>query len=147
MTKKPAKKDPGQELQGIVQAHSLPYPASRLAPPIELVDLAREIEQADQLIDLSVHSKLTVISEQINALQKEARKILAEAKENSQLHRVECKFKRQPGGIYHLYQKPNGTRYFSMLSPQDWKHTPPHSFVGSFRLEADRSWTKMEALE
>jgi hypothetical protein len=81
MTKKPAKKDPGQELQGIVQAHSLPYPASRLAPPIELVDLAREIEQADQLIDLSVHSKLTVISEQINALQKEARKILAEAKD------------------------------------------------------------------
>ncbi len=30
--------------------HSSPYPVSRLAPGFDLVDLAREIDQADQMV-------------------------------------------------------------------------------------------------
>ena len=28
-----------------------------------------------------------------------------------------------------------------MLSPADWRGEPPHPFLGSYRLEADYSWT------
>ena len=127
--------------------HSAPYPVSRLAPPIALVDLAREIEQADQMVNVRVSAKLRVIADQIKALQEEARTVLEEAQQDQDLHHAQCAFKRLPGHIYHLYQKEDGSRHFSMLSPEDWQSAPPHTFLGSYRLEADMSWTPSEKLD
>ncbi len=127
--------------------HSAPYPVSRLAPPIELVDIARQIEQADAMVNTRVGSKLKVIADQIKALQAEARSILEDAQRDQELHHAKCNFKRQPGKLYHLYRKDDGTRYFSMLSPEDWRGDPPHAFLGSYRLEADMSWTPAEEID
>lgn len=121
--------------------HSSPYPVSRLAPAIELVDLAKEVAQADNMLTGVATGKLRVIAEQMKALQEEAKKVLSQVQQDQDLHRVPCNFKRQPGRFYHLYRKPHGERYFSMLSPQEWGGKPPHESLGSFRLEADMSWT------
>ena len=127
--------------------HQAPYPVSRLAPAIDLVDVARQIEQADQMIGTRVNAKLRVIADQIKALQEEARAVLAEAQRDQDLHRARITFNRRPGHIYHLYRKEDGSLYFSMLSPEDWQDRPPHPFVGSFRLEADLSWTPLEEVD
>lgn len=124
--------------------HSSPYPLSRLAPPTPLVDLAREIEKADQMIATQINSKLQVISDQIRKLQDQAREVLEKARNDQELHRVRCSFKRIPGHIYHLYVKEGDFRYFSMLSPADWHGVPPDTYIGPFRLEADMSWTSVE---
>ncbi len=121
--------------------HSAPYPLSRLAPAIELLDLAKEVAQADSMLTGVATGKLRVIAEQMKALQKEAKKVLTQVQQDQELHRVPCHFKRQPGRFYHLYRKSDGVRYFSMLSPDEWGGQPPHEFLGSFRLEADMSWT------
>ncbi|MCA9710898.1 MAG: DUF2452 domain-containing protein [Myxococcales bacterium] len=121
-------------------AHSSPYPVSRLAPAHDLVDTARQIAEADQVIGTVVHGKLSVIAEQIRALQAQARRIMDEAHQAASLHRAQCSFQKRVGHIYHLYARPDGTRYFSMLSPRDWGGGHPHGFVGSFRLEPDMSW-------
>ena len=63
------------------------------------------------------------------------------------LHRARCSFKKIPGKLYHLYGRPNGERYFSMLSPADWGGTSPHAFLGSYRLEADMRFTPAGDLE
>ena len=121
--------------------HSAPYPMSRLAPAFSLVDTAREIEKADQLVTAVVSAELRLISEQIKALQDKAREVIERAQRDAELHRSACRFKKVPGAIYHLYVRDNESRYFSMLSPQDWNGTPPHVFLGSFRLEADLSFS------
>lgn len=140
MTKHSKKKQHPKKHSG--PDRSSPYPVSRLAPPIALVDLAKEIQTADQMVNNRLSAKLTVIAEQIKNLQDEARKILTQAHHDQDLHRVRCHFKRIPGNTYHLYQKEDGSRYFSMLSPADWKpNHPPHRFIGSYRLENDMSWT------
>lgn len=36
--------------------------------------------------------------------------------------------------------------YWSMLSPTDYGGKPPHEHVGSFRLEADMSWTPVSQM-
>ena len=123
--------------------HSSPYPVSRLAPPIALVDLAREIAQADQMISSKMDAQLEIIASQIRNLQEEARRVLQGARRDKELHRAQCAFPKRAGHVYHLYRKDDGTLYFSMLSPADW-HKPPHLFRGSYRLEADFSWTKLE---
>lgn len=124
--------------------NTAPYAVSRMAPAFELVDLAREIATADEALAQNLNGKLTVIAEQIRHLQEQAKHILDDAHKNQQLHRATCQFKRIPGKIYHLYEKPSNERYFSMLAPEEWGSSSPHKFVGSFRLETDMSWTSTE---
>lgn len=126
--------------------HSAPYPVSRLGAPTELVDLAREIQTADQLTHAKANAKLRVIADQIRNLQDEARQVLEEVKQEQDLHRVQCNFPRKPGQHCHLYRKPDNTRYFSLLSPEDWNGKPPHDYLGGYRLEADMSWTSLDKL-
>ncbi len=122
------------------EALSSPYPVSRLAAQIDLVDIARELERADEAVNLRVTAKLEVIAQQIRSLQAEARRVLETAQHDHALHHARCTFKRIPGQTYHLYRKPDGSTYFSMVAPRDWGGSPPHDFVGSYRLEPDLSW-------
>lgn len=121
-----------------------PYPVSRLGAPIELLDVAREIQDADRMLGAVVGGQLELIAEQIRTLQEKARAILERAQEAGDLHRASCQFKKRPGATYHLYRRPGGDRYFSMLSPDEWGGSPPHAYEGSYRLEIDMSWTRIE---
>jgi len=121
--------------------HSAPYPVSRLAPAMELVDLAREIARADEMLSTRTGAKLRVIAEQMKALQAQAREVLEQARQETELNHARCGFKKVPGRSYHLYREGDGGLAFSLLSPQDWGGRPPHHYLGAFRLEADLSWT------
>ena len=145
MSEKDLKKYSGDNHQGA--DHAAPYPVSRMAPATELVDLARQIEEADQMLGNVVHAKLKVIAEQMKALQHEARSILESSARDQQLHRAQCQFKRQPGKVYHLYKRSGDVLYFSMLSPDEWGGTSPHPYVGSYRLENDMSWTAVDEIQ
>ncbi len=129
----------GEVHQG--SARTAPYPVSRLGASVDLVDLAQQISSADSHINTRVSAKLQVIAEQIRLLQQEAQAALEDAQRDQALHRAQCNFKRIPGRIYHLYERMDGSTYFSMLGPKDWGGKPPHQFAGSFRLENDMSWT------
>jgi hypothetical protein len=128
-------------------ARSSPYPTSRLAPAFQAPELAEEVARAESMLSARTGAKLRVIADQIKALQAEARKVLTEAREEQALTHAECAFKRIPGKIYHLYRKPGGSTFFSMLSPADWGGSPPQEYVGAYRLEADYSWTPAERLD
>ena len=125
---------------------SSPYPLSRLSAKHDLVDVAREIQTADATLGSVTVAKLRVIAEQIKNLQAQAANILDEAKHASELHRASCNFKRRPGHCYHLYRRKDASLYWSMLSPEEWG-TPPDEFQGSYRLEADMTWTPVEDTE
>lgn len=113
----------------------------------DLVELAIEIQKADQFTRANVSNKLQVIAEQVRFLHEQARKILEEAKEADQLHHFPCNFKKIPGNIYSLYERPSGQKYFSMLSPEEWGPSCPHTFLGTYRLEADLSWTPVNKVD
>lgn len=84
--------------------------------------------------------------------------VISEAKLSKELNSVACNFVKIPGHIYHLYERPSGQKYLSMLSPevkpdfhqflrkfyvffifQEWAN-PPHKFMGSYSFKADLSW-------
>ncbi|XP_076237101.1 uncharacterized protein C1orf50 homolog [Calliopsis andreniformis] len=108
----------------------------------DLIQLATEIQKADDFIQANACSKLQVIAEQIKYLKKQAENILIEADWNMKLHHVACNFVKHPGNVYHLYERETGQLYLSMLSPEEWGSSgPSQDYKGSYRLERDQSWT------
>lgn len=142
MSNLPHRRAGGSRHEG--SAATSPYPVSRLAPVHDLVDAAREIQLADEVIGTATNAKLEVIVAQIRALQEQAREVLTSARENALLHRAACNFQKKIGLVYHLYHRAEGDAYFSMLSPDDWNGRAPHPYEGSYRLEPDMSWTRMD---
>lgn len=121
-----------------------PYPLSRMAPAFDLVDVAKEIQKADDTIATMTTGKLVVLAEQIRALQDKAKELLEKARVDAALHRAKCNFEKKPGGIYHVYEDEDGSRWFSLFGPDEWRTGAPHGFVGSYRLEHDQSFTRVE---
>ncbi|XP_007442337.2 uncharacterized protein C1orf50 homolog [Python bivittatus] len=93
-------------------------PAARKAQPSDLVALAEQVEKADEFVRANACNRLTVIAEQIQYLQEQARKVLEDARRDADLHHVACNFVKKPGNVYYLYRRETGQRYFSMLSPK-----------------------------
>ncbi len=147
MDKKPHTQTPQQNEYHQGGNATAPYPVSRLAPAYDLVDMAKEISAADNMIHNRTHAKLEIIAEQIRSLQEQAKEVLEQAQDDQNLHHAKCNFVRKPGEIYHLYEKTDGERYFSMLSPEDWGSEPPHHYLNSYRLENDMSWTELSEIK
>lgn len=127
--------------------HASPYPVSRLGAPVSLVDSAKIIEAASSKVALRTNAQLEVIVEQIRNLQARAREIVEQATRDVDLIHAECRFQRVAGRVYHLYERADGHRYFSMLSPDEFGGAVPSGFVASYRYEHDESWTRLDEID
>ena len=67
---------------------------------------------------------------------------IAEAIVNEDLHNVECKFNKISGKTYHLYQKNDGKKYFSMISPTEWNSKD--LFLNSYFYDYDKTFVMVE---
>jgi len=125
---------------------SSPYPISRLAPAFQMEDLAARVESSNAVVNAVTTRRLELIAEQMRALRAQAENVLREAERDLRLNAARCNFRRKPGQTYHLYRDRDGELHFSMLSPSDWgtRMVPGSSFEGSYRLEADQSWTPVD---
>lgn len=118
-----------------------------MADPLDLVALAEQVQKADEFIRANATNKLTVIAEQIQHLQEQARKVLEDARRDADLHHAACNMVKKPGNIYYLYQRESGQQYFSIISPEEWGTGCPHDFLGAYKLQHDMSWTPYEDVE
>uniref|UniRef100_A0A9L0IT52 Uncharacterized protein n=1 Tax=Equus asinus TaxID=9793 RepID=A0A9L0IT52_EQUAS len=107
----------------------------------------RQVGEADEFIRANATNKLTVIAEQIQYLQEQARKVLEDARRDADLHHVACNIIKKPGNIYYLYKRESGQQYFSIISPKEWGTSCPHDFLGAYKLQHDLSWTPYEDIE
>merc|ERR1712142_1171141 len=122
--------------------------ASGKKSQFDLVELAEQVQKADQFTRATAGSKLTVIAEQVRFLQEQARKVLEEARLNALLHKTSCNFKKIPGKTYYVYKqrKNPDDEFLSMISPEEWGSSGPE-FVAGYRLEYDMSWTELKDLD
>ncbi|XP_057563543.1 uncharacterized protein C1orf50 homolog isoform X2 [Hippopotamus amphibius kiboko] len=124
-----------------------PYHTHRVGDPLDLVALAEQVQKANEFVRANATNKLTVIAEQIEHLQEQARKVLEDARRDADLHHVACNIVKKPGNIYYLYKRESGQRYFSIISPKEWGTSCPHDFLGAYKLQHDLSWTLYEDIE
>ncbi|XP_074073917.1 uncharacterized protein C1orf50 homolog [Macrotis lagotis] len=122
----------------------LPYNSRRVGDPEDLVELAQQVQKADEFIKANATNKLIIIAEQIQQLQAQARKVLEEAQRDAELHHVACNMVKRPGNIYYLYKRENGQQFFSIISPKEWGASCPKEFLGAYKLQHDLSWTPFD---
>jgi len=114
----------------------------------DLMELAEQVQKADQFTRAVAGSKLSVIAEQVRFLQEQARKVLEEARLNNLINKTACNFKKVPGKTYYIYKqrKNPDEEMLSMISPEEWGPGGPE-FVAGYRLEFDMSWTPLKDCE
>lgn len=120
------------------------YHTNRHDDPMDLVELARVVQNGSEAVKYNAGNKLRTIADQIRYLQEQAEKVLREAKRDADLHHAACNLVKKPGTVYHLYRRPSGQKYLSILSPSEWGATCPHEHCGTYRLNYDNSWTPSE---
>jgi len=114
---------------------------------MDLVELAKGIQTADQFTRATAGSKLSVIAEQVRFLQEQARQVLEDANRNNELNHIACNFKKIPGKVYYVYRREQtGAKYMSMISPEEWGASCPE-FVAGYKLEYDMNWTPFDKIE
>lgn len=113
----------------------------------DLENLIVALKNSNEHVKSTALNKLDVIGEQIKFLQKQAKEILEDAARNSELHNVPCNFVKVPGSIYHLYQRQSGEKFWSMISPEEFGTNNKNEFLGSYRLEADKSFTAVSDID
>lgn len=59
---------------------------------------------------------------------------------NSMIYQAKFSFEPVMGETYHLYKNKAGGTFLSMIPPETWKR----ELVGSFRLNADQIWERLE---
>jgi len=113
----------------------------------DLVELAGQIQTADQFTRATAGSKLSVIAEQVRFLQSQAQAVLEEANLNKELHHIACNFKKVPGKIYYVYRREeSGAKYMSMISPEEWGDNCP-LFDAAYKLQHDMTFTPFDKID
>jgi len=57
------------------------------------------------------------------------------------IYQADINFEPVINGIYHLYQKEDGTQVLSMVAPYEWgKNMPFSHYLHTVRLLGDRTW-------
>lgn len=111
-----------------------------------MTDLQVNFHNATNFANANAVNRVEIIGQQMKYLQESLYRVIEDTKRDSELHGAACNFVKKPGHAYHLYERPSGQKYFSMLSPQDWNGSPPHKFLNSWFLEADQSWVPVEEM-
>jgi hypothetical protein len=106
-----------------------------------------QLKDSESHVKNTAYNKLDVIAEQIKFLQSQAKQILEKSSMDTKLHSIPCNFIKSPGNTYHLYERSSGEKFWSMVSPQEFGSSNKNEYLGSWRLENDKSYTKVDEID
>ena len=75
----------------------------------------------------------------LTELKKEYDSLVSKYVDTKLVYGSDYNFQPIVGETYHLYERKNGSKFLSMISPDDWKQ----EYVGSFILLNNGTWEKL----
>jgi len=111
----------------------LPYPHHVAAPKIERLDLSAFNSLQANKVTKSLQKRTDEIAHLIRELQEDY--VL-----NLELYSAARSFEPVLGECYHLYEKGDGTKFLSLISPREWKQ----KYLYSGSLNSDGTWSRLE---
>ena len=111
----------------------LPYPHHVAAPKIEALDLSEFNTLQAYKVTKSLQKRADEIASLMKSLQEDYTL-------NLQLYSATRSFEPVLGEIYHLYEKPDGTQFLSLIAPTEWKQ----NYLYSGSLNSDGTWIRVQ---
>jgi len=84
-------------------------------------------------------------TEKFKELTKDYQKLIQEFNWNQIIFDSEMMFKPVIGKSYYLYQKKDGKRFMSLISPKDWGKNKDFEYVGTFKQDSRQKWNCLES--
>lgn len=120
--------------------HTLPYAHHVGGAVIKPIDKGRIKGLAVSAMYEQTNMQLDQIRRQVELLASQAQEIHRRVEISERIYQSEMSFKPLIGHVYHLYTRPNGTEFLSMIGPEEWGRSAPVSFQASVKLLADHTW-------
>ena len=111
----------------------LPYPHHVAAPKIEALDLSAFNKVQAYKVSKSLQKRADEIASLMKSLQEDYTL-------NLQLYSAARSFEPVLGEVYHLYEKPDGTQFLSLIAPTEWKQ----KYLYSGTLNSDGTWSRVQ---
>lgn len=115
-------------------ANVLPYGSNVGAPAIRVEDISVWKRQGTIKVNHQFSAKF-------EELKKEYQKLIEEYQWNDLVYNAIFNFEPVIGETYHLYYNKDGELFLSLIEPQHWRKM---KFVGSFYLDSDKKWNKVD---
>jgi hypothetical protein len=122
------------------ESHSAPYALSVSSPKIEPIDKRLLVANAHESMQHQAEQQITMLKKQAELLMKQAKAIEERLTLSHAIYKAEINFEPVIHGIYHVYQKDDGSQVLSMVAPYEWGKNAPYTFLNTVRLLADRTW-------
>lgn len=122
------------------EAHNAPYALSVSSPKIEPIDKRMLVANAHESMQHQAEQQISMLKKQAELLMKQAKAIEERLALSHAIYKADINFEPVIHGIYHVYQKEDGSQVLSMVSPYEWGKNAPYTFLNTVRLMADRTW-------
>ncbi len=124
---------------------TLPYAHHAGSALIKPEDKGKIKGQALAAMHEQSQMQLEKIYDQVKVLVKQAEEVQRRIEVSEQIYQSEIKFKPLIGHQYHLYEKADGSRLLSVISPKEWGTKMPFkSHVASVKLLSDHTWKLLD---
>lgn len=118
-----------------------PYALTVSSPKIDPVDKRMVKANAHEAMQHQAEQQVQMLRRQAELLLKQAREIEERLAVSHTIYKADIGFEPVIGGIYHLYQKHDGSQVLILVAPYEWGRIMPYAmFLHTVRLLADRTW-------
>ena len=126
----------------------LPYAHTLSSGVIRPADKGKIKSNALLAMEQQTDLQLRQLEEQIQLLYRQAKDIQQRTDISIWIYQADMGFDPLVGHIYHLYQKPAGEHFLSMVAPHEWGRSgQSNTFVATVKLLADHTWEILRKAE
>ena len=122
----------------------LPYAHHVGSAIIAPIDKGRTQGLAMSAMYEQTETQLTQIRDQVELLIAQAQKVHDRITVSESIYKAEAGFKPNIGQECYLYERANGVRVLSLVSPADWRKEPPFAYIATVKLLSDHTWDVIE---
>jgi len=118
----------------------LPYASHIGSAIIKPIEAGKDKGLGMKAMYQQTDNNLNKIKEQVELLIKQAQEIHDRIEFSEQIYKASCSFNPLIGNTYYLYKRKDGSKFLSMIKPEEWRNKSSLTFQCAAHLLADHTW-------
>lgn len=118
-----------------------PIPVHVGSALIKPEDKGKITSNAVEAMNHYANQEIDLLRQQAELIMKQVHQIEERVEISQQIYEAEMRFTPKIMGIYHLYEKEDGSKLLSMVGPNEWGRSFPYKkHIAQVKLLGDHTW-------